>query len=1144
MFSYFQRPNGRRNAHSSVIPPQQPSSVRHIHGYTSYSNDGKDDESRHRRPYLEGMQYVSASSPNLYTLPPIPRIASQHETQRLGIDQVYEGDSQSLGVNPTGHGEDLRTVQDYDRNLNISAQTTQTQPEFAPDLRGSGVEQSASPATEKPWQCSRPPTNQDQPQNYGKTQHRLYTAPSIIQSTSIREDLSIHAQQPSQARTTLYSHPAQPASSAVSLARYSKTRLNILNPMSLLHRRRSAQITTYAQDLALEKKNHIIPSMKLQDDYDPRIRGSVVHDFSAPRPTRIVASDHGKPSAMKSTHRNGINAALRPGEWQNLSVEDSTVTSRPNSAPGADRQHTPVFKEHFGLETEPWHFDEDDRRNQQTKSIMDRIPNMGQSAHVVSSLPPFARNLPSNFTGALQVGSADYHLPSNVPLESVSENARADSPPPSITVDDHSPMSLPSAIPSSPPTSPPKNRSRATSNADTTFQGAGLPKHFSSNASRFSFDLGGVGSAAQEKLLEEKHRQQAAQRAQPRSRAGSSTVGARSSEVEEDEDYLYDDMDDFDGFEERIPGVNTDAEEEEAEGRYGEIVDKSKPTSSTESPLVSPTSFTSTGYTSVDSPRDVLVETAAENRRASYNSNEQSDLHKQRNESQEYYPSSQYQSDELPFIHKNAKLLESSVPTDQLYIDHEEDDLYFDDGIIEDIDEGGGPDFDESLFDDDTSRIYGLPLRDLKPLPAVAVSISTDPSQPSTRPISFSSIIPVSSDLAQVNREIETIKPLHSSTLPRNPGSFLTQGVATTGLTHDNLAAYHDALAFAATQAALTGRFDRQSGTLDSGKLASPKEGREQKVMFDEQHPESFRDFDTHSIPDDTGRFDFDDNLEDDSIIAAANAEALENDDEGFYGQEFGFFARANGTGEAEYSNGGYFGPAGADGLRRSHSGRANFQEPSLTPITERSEWSNRNSAISLALQGGYPQSFPNAGLAQLADSFNFREDDMSLSALLRLRRGAWGGSNVSLPSSVGSQKSSSPQTYLPPMMPSGMLPNGISSSNPAGSSHSLISENGFGSGEESLSGSPTLRLQTQGLAVTVLQTQADRSNGSDSSPKRRNALKGPGHSRNSSGAESVSYVKEVSEDGAGRWVLEKRRTAEGGQVEILGRRVVEGGRI
>ena len=46
---------------------------------------------------------------------------------------------------------------------------------------------------------------------------------------------------------------------------------------------------------------------------------------------------------------------------------------------------------------------------------------------------------------------------------------------------------------------------------DPSIQPTGL-RHFTSNASRFSFDLAGVGSSAQEMLLEEKHRQKAKQK--------------------------------------------------------------------------------------------------------------------------------------------------------------------------------------------------------------------------------------------------------------------------------------------------------------------------------------------------------------------------------------------------------------------------------------------------------------------------------------------------------------------------------------------------------------------------------------------------------------------------------------------------------
>jgi hypothetical protein len=60
----------------------------------------------------------------------------------------------------------------------------------------------------------------------------------------------------------------------------------------------------------------------------------------------------------------------------------------------------------------------------------------------------------------------------------------------------------------------------------------------------------------------------------------------------------------------------------------------------------------------------------------------------------------------------------------------------------------------------------------------------------------------------------------------------------------------------------------------------------------------------------------------------------------------------------------------------------------------------------------------------------------------------------------------------------------------------------------------------------------------SSSSPKRP----GMGH-RHKGSADSISYTKE-EDSGATRWVMERRRTGESGQVEILEREVLEGGRI
>lgn len=52
------------------------------------------------------------------------------------------------------------------------------------------------------------------------------------------------------------------------------------------------------------------------------------------------------------------------------------------------------------------------------------------------------------------------------------------------------------------------------------------------------------------------------------------------------------------------------------------------------------------------------------------------------------------------------------------------------------------------------------------------------------------------------------------------------------------------------------------------------------------------------------------------------------------------------------------------------------------------------------------------------------------------------------------------------------------------------------------------------------------------------------GHSRKGSAADSVTYVRDHDEAGEGRWILERRRTAESGELELIGREIVEGGRI
>lgn len=495
--------------------------------------------------------------------------------------------------------------------------------------------------------------------------------------------------------------------------------------------------------------------------------------------------------------------------------------------------------------------------------------------------------------------------------------------------------------------------------------------------------------------------------------------------------------------------------------------------------------------------------------------------------------------------------------------------------MIEDVGDIEGQTFDESVFDDETSRVYGLPIRDFpkqqQPRASgegIAASMQFDDSIPHTQFPSLQGRGKANDD--SLTEEMRDSLP--DLNLNARPGFSHTAG-----LTQDNLAAYHDALAMAANQAALSGRFVRrpslqsEQSIEQSGFVKNPYQAVGDSPSLEVNgYPLA------QNIPG-SDDYDFEDAESYDPIIAAANAEALENDDEDFYGQEFGFYARKTGSGE--YANGGFFGP----GIQRSYSGRN--VEPALTPITERSEWSNRNSAISLALHGYPSASLPpqsTPGLAQLTDMMHLEENNMSLTALMKLRRGAWGSSTTSLQSSSGN--SGSPLTYLPPMPSNAAAlqyqqlnqsnPMLINTQNTMGAStyslNSATSPSYSGDNSPTASeGSHTITLHRLVIPAAAnpainppymappFSKPSYSNSGSEYSPVRqsspvrqrpRSGLQpkdtGKGHSRNGSkDGESVSYVHEVDEKGE-RWVLEKRRVGEGGIVEVLGREVVEGGRI
>lgn len=76
-------------------------------------------------------------------------------------------------------------------------------------------------------------------------------------------------------------------------------------------------------------------------------------------------------------------------------------------------------------------------------------------------------------------------------------------------------------------------------------------------------------------------------------------------------------------------------------------------------------------------------------------------------------------------------------------------------------------------------------------------------------------------------------------------------------------------------------------------------------------------------------------------------------------------------------------------------------------------------------------------------------------------------------------------------------------------------------------------------ILSAVSSTSQGQSSQSTTSPT---VARRPGHKHKSS-AESISYTKE-EESGETRWVVERRRIAESGQIESVEREIVEGGRI
>ncbi|KAJ3559663.1 hypothetical protein NPX13_g9501 [Xylaria arbuscula] len=708
--------------------------------------------------------------------------------------------------------------------------------------------------------------------------------------------------------------------------------------------------------LARRKTSQNVPDLTLstaEPTYDPRIRGTRVHDFSNPRPWKPV-------------------------------VRPSNVSQEPVNSGDAQVPHS--------------------KHNTLVVPLNQAPPVPPKDEHVRPSRTSSSHSKGHSMDATLSQRSRDSSV-----IQFAEINADEE-----ITGRRKSALSRVSM-------------SRKASAASVKSSFSAIPKHMKSTSSRFSFDM--IGAAEQEKLLEERHRQRQLDKA---SGVSEDRRDSRFDEFDED-GFDYDAMDYDDGLEERIPGVNADFDdyEEDLEAANdpdndqdnfaGFVFQRSEPVSSLTSPY---------GPGLLPTPRDANGNVIGYARTGDTPSSEQfpetspgliGDVHP----SQVHNEST---STGLGIQEPSAAMESSELAVPQLQVQRgthlsKDDELYFNDGLIHDFDgEGDGSTFDESIFDMNDTDQYGRPIPQMfaNALAQRNAALETKKRESDiTSRLSAQSAISHSTAHTSLSVEAQSkittqqdepttshVAGPHDEADISHMAQLQESQQGLSGLEGNTMAAYQAALAAAAHQAAASGKFRRDS---------SPEPPRDLTVTSPTTSGSSYSQQDTIK-ENELADYDFDDGfsaglddyeLDDDAIIAEANASALANDSDGWYGQEFGFYSApvpqpSHGQSSLseknlfQYSHGGYFGPSG---VTRSTSGRVVSREPNLTPITERSEYSNRNSLMSIGWPGpGSSSAIQSPGLAQLA--MMAEDHDMSLSALLRLRNKAWGGSQVSLSSS------------------------------------------------------------------------------------------------------------------------------------------------
>ncbi|KAI1269374.1 hypothetical protein F5Y18DRAFT_369618 [Xylariaceae sp. FL1019] len=1071
-------------------------------------------------PQQQQIQREAPVLPPITSLPPITRVVSSDSAQSLEFavadespppETALHDDIRSLPRSPYNEQSGFiggLALQNYRREQQAAKSQVSSQRANANATATSAY--SPSPSAPPPAPTSRPPPPPP-------PARPCKTASSFVSPTEL-QNAPPTGKRPPGARMTS-EPPSMPSAAVMQEPPKPKKGLPFLkNPMTtLLLRRKTNQ---NVPDLTLPLRNGTEAPT-----YDPRIRGTRVHDFSAPRKP-VVPSTKAPPetpgdTAHKADDAPGVGApspAAPP-------VPPKDAASRASRTPSSNSQTTLV------------------------NAVSNKRYSDSPGVQFVG-LPESEENTPNR-----QSSSA---LSKDVV-------------------------------------------SRTGSRVSTKSSFSAIPKHMKSTSSRFSFDM--IGAAEQEKLLEERHRQRQQDKA---TEAPTGPTDSRFDEFDED-GFDYDAMDYDDDLEERIPGVNADLDEEEdfetvndpdndQENFAGFVFQRSDPASALASPR-------SAGL--LPTPRDANGEaigyamTQKTPELPQYPGDGEVDVQGQ--------GSGMVLSEDSPTglgiqglgAGPNAPGTNIS-PREKAHLD-KDDELYFNDGLIHDFDgEGDGSAFDESIFDLNDTDQYGRPIPglfannlaqrngevDTKKRESGITSRLSAQSNPSHSTAHTSLSVDGHPRLAEQHNRLEPLEPTtHAQDSEKREA----------GIDEDVVVAYQAALAAAAHKAAASGKFHRDASPSLPNEATFPPSPRPESSHSHLEMPGI--ELDEYENDDDDYAELNDYELDDDAIIAEANASALANDSDGWYGQEFGFYsAPLQQTGHGpnsltednvyQYSHGGFFGPGG---VNRSKSDRVVCREPNLTPITERSEYSNRNSFMSL----GWPQA-PNGGntlqspgLAQLAIMAD--DHDMSLSGLLRLRNKAWGGSQAS----ASSSRDGSPFERNDTSSPWGQEVNTTGGGAPRrkNSAFSTYSQEDS-MGPESEPGSPTLTSMTMPnlqpnhnapvplssspniysnaspapsslfspsqLPQTFPPVSEDEEPASPESTKitiepfgknMRPTVGVPSQQRSGMGhrprgsADSISYIKQ-EESGETRWILERRRTAESGEIEILERETVDGGRI